>query len=380
MDKSKNLFLNKKRKIEESINPNYLNINKKIMNTEKDIIILNEHSHWINKILILKKQQKHNLISSSTDGLIILYDEYPKYNPVLKMKLFGDSGVVNLTELNDGTIIACSFASIKQLNILYDRNNNIFNYKVINYFVICSTYVFKCLELINEDLLCITQQNNIIFLRKYKENSISTNEKYHYKDKEIIELLKNELCINILQLTNYLFISCNIANSKYDLTEEIISKKNINCIKFYDQNFNFIRKIQNIYPTKSQNSLVKINEKYVIVGVEICSNEINWNNQKGVALINYQYLELLSFYETDNQISSIALYNNVLYFGDDKGILRKYELDGQEIFLKKIKQLHQYNISSIEYDFIYDKNLKKNIFILLSGSNDQTIKILSDLN
>ena len=221
---------------------------------------------------------------------------------------------------------------------------------------------------------------NIIFLRKYKENSISTNEKYHYKDKEIIELLKNELCINILQLTNFLFISCNIANSKYDLTEEIISKKNINCIKFYDQNFNFIRKIQNIYPTKSQNSLVKINEKYVIVGVEICSNEINWNNQKGVALINYQYLELLSFYETDNQISSIALYNNVLYFGDDKGILRKYELDGQEIFLKKIKQLHQYNISSIEYDFIYDKNLKKNIFILLSGSNDQTIKILSDLN
>ena len=97
------------------------------MNTEKDIIILNEHSHWINKILILKKQQKHNLISSSADGLIILYDEYPKYNPVLKMKLFGDSGVVNLTELNDGTIIACSFASIKQLNILYDRNNNIFN-------------------------------------------------------------------------------------------------------------------------------------------------------------------------------------------------------------------------------------------------------------
>jgi hypothetical protein len=40
-------------------------------------------------------------------------------------------------------------------------NTNNYSYEIVNYFVICSTYVSKCLELINEDLLCITQQNSI---------------------------------------------------------------------------------------------------------------------------------------------------------------------------------------------------------------------------
>ena len=113
-------FLGKKRNKENSINSNNLNNNniikdKDFLNNYKETITLYSHSHWINKILILKNQPNHNLISSSADGLIIIYDKYPKYNPLLKMELFGESGVTNLTELKDGTIIACSFASIKQI-------------------------------------------------------------------------------------------------------------------------------------------------------------------------------------------------------------------------------------------------------------------------
>jgi len=381
MDDDPKKFLGKKRILEypQDLNDNDLNNNNIIndnneINNNKEIITLNYHSHWINKILILKNLPKRNLISSSADGLIILYDEYPKYNPVLKMQLFGESGVTDLTELKNGTIIACSFASIKQIMILYDKINNKYNYEVVNYIVICSTYVFKCVELINEDLLCITQQNSIIFLRKNKKE---TNTNNVYNNKDIIELLKNELCINIIQLQNQLIISCHITNPKYDLSEDKISKKNINCVKFFDKDFNYIKKISGIYSTKSQNNMLQINDKFVIIGVEVCSNEIDWNNKKGVALINYNYLELVSFYEMDNQISSMTFYENMLYLGDDKGFLSKYKFDEQEIIFQKIKRVHLYNICTLEHDYIYDKELKKNIFIILTGSNDQTIRIFS---
>ena len=378
MDDDPKKFLGKKRTLEYPKDLNDLNNNNIIndnneINIKKEPITLNHHSHWINKILILKNLPKRNLISSSADGLIILYDEYPKYSPVLKMQLFGESGVTYLTELKNGTIIACSFAAIKQIMILYDKVNNVYNYEVINYIVICSTYVFKCVELINEDLLCITQQNSIIFLRKNKKD-IKNNV---YNNKDIIELLKNELCINILQLQNKLIISCHITNPKYDLTEDKISKKNINCIKFFDKDFNYIKKISGIYATKSQNNMLQINDKFVIIGVEVCSNGINWNNKKGVALINYNYLELISFYEMDNQISSMTFYDNMLFLGDDKGFLTKYKFDEQEIIFQKTKRVHLYNICTLEHDYIYDNELKKNIFIILTGSNDQTIRIFS---
>ena len=384
MNENQKLFLGKKRNTEDHINSNSENDNninheKDEKKKEKETLILCAHSHWINKILILKNQIKHNLISSSADGLIILYDEYPKYNQLLKMRLFGESGVINLTELKDGTIIACSFAAIKQIMLYYDKVKNIYTYEIVNYFVICSTYVSKCIELINEDLLCITQQNSIIFLRKSNENIISLKKANNYNKKEIIELLQNELCINILQLTGQIFISCNITNSKYDLSINSDIKKSINCIKFYDKDFNLIRKIKNIYPTKSQNSLLKINDRLVIVGAEVCTNEVNWNNNKGIALINYQYLELISFYETENPISSITFYDNLLYLGDDKGFVRKYKLEEQEIIKQNIKRIHQYNISTIEYNFVYDKDSKQNIFIILTGSNDQTIIISHNL-
>ena len=71
----------------------------------------------------------------------------------------------------------------------------------------------------------------------------------------------------------------------------------------------------------------------------------------------------------------MIFFHNILYFGDDKGLVVKYELEEQEIIKKNNKKIHQYNISTIEYDYIYDEDLKQNIFILLTGSNDTTIKI-----
>ena len=73
-----------------------------------------------------------------------------------------------------------------------------------------------------------------------RKNQKDTNSLNIYNNKDIIELLKNELCINILQLTYQLFISCHITNPKYDLDEDKISKKNINCIKFFDSDFNYL--------------------------------------------------------------------------------------------------------------------------------------------
>ena len=125
-------------------------------------IILSDHTHWINKVLILKYQPKKNLISSSADGLIIIYDNFPHYKPLLKLKLFNESGVTYLTELKNKSIIACSFGVFKQLRLNYNNSQNEFKYEVINYYSISTTYISKCIELNNEDLVFLSKQSNIL--------------------------------------------------------------------------------------------------------------------------------------------------------------------------------------------------------------------------
>ena len=398
----KNYFIGKKRNISlnTSLTSPLNNINDDLSNSTQNSnlnqgsnfeyenklynegIILKEHTHWINLIVILKSQPKHNLISASADGLIIVYDNYPNYKPTLKIKLFGESGVTYLLELNNGSIIACSFGAIRQILLTYNETNNEFIYEIINYYAICTSYISKCIELKNENLVFISQQNNIFILEKEKKKDNDNKNKIidMFINKSPINLLKYEICINILELKDNLIISGSITDPKYNLVEKNSNKININCINFYDNNFKTIKKIKKIYCTKSQNNIVKINDKYVIVGVEICVNELNWNNNKGIAIINYNNFEIISFYETSNQISSILYYENNLYIGDIKGYVEKNQFDGNEILSLKRKRIHFYNINSIACEYVYDKQLNKKLFLIITGSNDRTIKILSYFN
>ena len=363
------------------------NSNKNLNNINKiysEGIVLKEHTHWINKILILKYQSKHNLISSSADGKIIIYDNYPNYKPNLIIKLFGESGITYIRELKNGSIIACSFGALKQIHLDYNEVKNEYTYKEINYFVICTSYISKCIELNNNNLLFISQQNSIIILEKLKNNKVQKDDKKEINDifikKPPIKLLISEICINILQLKDDLFISSNIRDPKFHLIEKGVNVESVNCINFYDDKFKTIYKIKNIYCTKSHENIVKIDDKYVIVGVEICLNEVNWNNKKGIELINYKNFQIVSFYELSNQISSILLYNNFLFIGDNKGYVEKFIFQEKEILKQKSKRIHFYNINSICCDNIYDNELKQNIFLIFTGSNDNKIKIISYFN
>ena len=196
-----------------------------------------------------------------------------------------------------------------------------------------------------------------------------------------IKLLKYEICINIEQLNQKLLISGNITDPKYNIIERHSNKiNNNNSINFYDDKYNVISKIKNVYCTKSQENIIKVNDKYVIVGIEICFNEVNWNNKKGIALIDYINYQIVSFYEVSNQISSILLYENNLYIGDNKGYIEKYIIKYNDIIFQKNKRVHFYNINSITYDYIYDNDLDQKIFLIITGSNDGKIKILSYFN
>lgn len=406
---NKNDFVGKKRIFHDSHSSNNENNNKNNINEDSfnstqnsdntintnnaikdklynEGIILSEHTHWINKVLILKYQPKHNLISSSADGLIIIYDNFPHYKPLLKIKLFNESGVTNLTELKNKSIIACSFGVFKQFRLNYNDSQNEFKYEVINYYSICTSYISKCIELNNEDLLFLSQQSNIIIMKKKIYNNNTENETYDNKEKDeyikqpIINLLKYELCINILQLNDNLLISGNITDPKYNIIESSSNKINNNCIYFYDEDFNIISKIKNIYCTKSQENMVKLDHQYVIAGIEISPNELNWNNNKVIALINYINYQIETYYEIENQISAILLHHNNLYVGDNKGYIGKYDLKNKEILLQKTKRVHFYNINSIECEYILDNESNQKIFVTITGSNDGKIKILSYFN
>ena len=406
---NKNGFVGKKRIFHDSHSSNNENNNKNTINEDSfnstqnsDItintniafkdklynegIILSDHTHWINKVLILKYQPKKNLISSSADGLIIIYDNFPHYKPLLKLKLFNESGVTYLTELKNKSIIACSFGVFKQFRLNYNDSQNEFKYEVINYYSICTSYISKCVELNNEDLLFLSQQSNIIIMKKKIYNNNTKNETYDNKEKDeyikqsIINLLKYELCINILQLNDNLLISGNITDPKYNIIESSSNKINNNCIYFYDEDFNIISKMKNIYCTKSQENMVKINHQYVIVGIEISPNELNWNNNKVIALINYINYQLESYFEVENQISALLFHHNNLYVGDNKGYIGKYDLKNKELLLQKEKRVHFYNINSIACDYVLDNESNQKIFVIITGSNDGKIKILSYFN
>jgi hypothetical protein len=203
-----------------------------------EAMILNEHSHWVNKLLILKNLPKHNLISASADGKIILYDDYPDFKPILNMILFG-TGVTYLTELKNGTIIACSFGAIKQILIEYNISNNEYTYKEANYIPICTTYIMKCIELNNNDLLFISQQDSIIILEKLKNNDTNDSNKIEenkindkFALKSPIKLLKYEICVNIIQLNNDLYLAGSLTDIKYNIIIRGSKKVNVNCIKF----------------------------------------------------------------------------------------------------------------------------------------------------
>ena len=348
-----------------------------------EAMILSEHSHWVNKLLILKNLPKHNLISASADGKIILYDDYPNFKPILNMILFG-TGVTYLTELKNGTIIACSFGAIKQILIEYNISNNEYSYKETNYIPICTTYIMKCIELNNNDLLFISQQDSIIILEKIKNNDSNKIEENKINDKFVlkspIKLLRYEICVNIIQLNNDLYLAGSLTDIKYNIIIRGSKKVNANSIKFYDGKFNIIYKIKNMYLTKSEENIIKLNDKFVLIGTELCLNGVNWNNHYGIAIINYINFELISFYQVENQISSISLCENFIYIGDNKGYIKQYEIIDKEIILQKSKRIHFYNINTICSKNIYDKELNKNIFILFTGSNDNKIKISSYFN
>ena len=132
-----------------------------------------------------------------------------------------------------------------------------------------------------------------------------------------------------------------------------------------------------MFLTKSQENIVKINNNFVAVGIEMCLNEVNWNNNKGIAIINYNNFQLITFYEVENQISSMLLFEKYLFIGDNKGYMSKYEFMDNEMILQKSKRVHFYNINSISFNNIYDKDLNQNTLLIFTGSNDNKIKITS---
>ena len=399
-------FLGKKRNFTEDINKDVsnFNLNNNIINedsfnstpkTNQDSIgneelindnklynegiTLDVHTHWVNKVLVLQKQPKHNLMSSSADGKILVYNGYPYFNPILIMSLFGESGVTHLTELKNGSIIACSFGALKQIILNYNNLNNNFTYDIINYFVICTTYISKCIELNNNDLLFISQQNSIIILEKIKNNNEIKGNKINdtFIMKAPIKLLNYEICINILQLKDDLYISGSITDTKYNILVKNSKKVNANYVNFYNEKFEKIYKFKNMFLTKSQENIVKIDNRFVAIGIEMCLNEVNWNNNKGIAIINYNNFQLITFYEVENQISSILSYGKYLFIGDNKGYVSKYQFINNEMLLQKSKRVHFYNINSISCSNIYEKDLNQNTLLIYTGSNDNKIKITS---
>ena len=341
---------------------------------ENDGLSLANHTHWVNKILILEHQISRNLISTSADGLIIIYNSYPNFDPILKIKEFNNRGVTYLAELQNSTIIACSFGAIKHIKLNFTDNDKC-SYTVIKYYPICKSYISKCIELTNKNIALICQEYNIFILTNNEKIENTFNENISQ-----IKLLDYEICITILELNENLIMTASITDHKFNLkTENIYNLKlKNNFITFYDKNFNIISKIKNVYCSKSADNVTKLDERYFIISAELCIKEDNWDNNKGIALVDYKLYQIITFIETNKQISSLFLYENILILGDNNGFVEKYEItEKKELKKIKSKRMHLYNINSIIGYMVYDENSKNNIFLTFTGSNDKTIKISS---
>ena len=361
----------------------------------KVIKTIRTHSEPINTLLICKNG---NLVSGSL-GRVIFYSK-ENLEPILRITEFKSYYISHINETHkDNTFILCHVGLIvietsndnKKYRILfsfYERfmmNKSIeFKYNYISklnkneteYKILIST-VYG-INIFEEGKIEIKEKEKEIkkeepkkfekFEKKSKilEKGDSNNDITYNFIKKINE---NELVYNIFQINNNCFVS----------TSNSVLASGNNCLRFwsYPEMIN-IKTLNNVFCSSGVYSIIKLNEKILLVGLEKISsflirnvNKTNQNhNINGIAVIDLEYFEIVQYIETHNCIRSLLLTsdNNIIAGSSFK--LIQYKFNNGMIEKISEKELYNYINNTIV-------EINKNTFA--TGSNNRLIIVIKKM-
>ena len=328
-----------------------------LINNMNIIKTIRTHSDSINSLLICKNG---NLVSASLSRIVF----YSKQNleVILRIIEFKNYFISHINELHkENTFIFCHNGFI-----IFETSEDNKTYKVLYSFY--ERFLFhKSIEFdYKNDIKNDDIKYSIIISSAY---GIHIFEKISI-EKEEWELVKtinnNEIANNIYKLDNNIFISSSnttLAGGK-------------NCLKFWlYKDYSIIKIINNLPCSSGTSSIVKYNEKILLVSLEKIHYYTNrhktlpkdMNNIDGIAVIDLKYLEIVQYIEMHNKIRSLLLsQNNTLLAGSIFSIFQfRFNKGNFEIISEK--ELFNY-INNIIVEF------EDNCFII--GSINKLIIVL----
>jgi len=304
-------LLNKKTKLLEvqlkdktnSLNNNDLdnnNLDNSLNNIDNFNISLKNPIHTLyyhtGSISCLSILNDGRLISGIAAKSIIIYNK-TTFQPDLIIK--EHKSIVNcITQLNSGILATCS----------YDKTIKLFNIKGNNYNIIQTLndhtdYVYKIIEIENKYLVSCSHDKSIIFYLK-------DNLKY----KKDYQISTNGPCICIGQIKE----------------NEICYSEYKDKICFYDINE---RKIKSSISNIDKSSL----SPFIIISKDL----LFISGENKISIININYYELIREIEVSNSgwINGVCMLNkNILFTGDDEGIIREWKIEEDNLILISKKE------------------------------------------
>ena len=323
---SSSSLIDKKYEGKENNNNNLDDINNFDISLKKPIHILNYHKDYIYCLFILNDGR---LISGSEDKSIIIYNKTTYKSDLIINE--NEGPVYCITQLSSGILATCcGNGTIKLFNI----KGNIYN--IIQTLNDHTDIIFKIIEIKNKYLVSCSYDKSIIFYlkdnNKYKKDyQISTNGPCNC----ISQIKENEICYS----------------------EKI--NNDINKICFYDINERKIKSsISNISKSVFSSFILISKDLLFISGLNL------------ISIINIKYYESISEIEVPNSgwiYGTCMLNKNILLTGDNKGIIREWKIEENNLILiSKKKNAHNDCILTL---------LNIGNGHIASGSLDKLIKI-----
>ena len=285
---------------------------------------IKKHTEYINYMRILPDGR---LSSCSSDGTIIIYN---KENYKLEYKINVGDDVLYFNTNSNGNIIAC--CEDGSLNI-YELNND--KYDLINQLKSHNDAVTKVINIENKLISC--SKDTTMKIWEKKDNNYNNTKSiiigYSYDNSNILQINENKL---VSSSTDY--------------------------ITFFDikNNFNEIKKIEDISSNSFCNSMTMFNENILIIG------GLNY----GLYLIDTNNYQVISELLQNNIFYSIIrLANGNILVGDSYSSLIEYKYDNNNFIELKSKSIEDSdNITCL---------IEINDEVIISCSFDSSIKFFA---
>lgn len=313
------------------------------------------HSESINSLLICKNG---NLISASLSRIVF----YSKKNleVILRITEFKQFYISHINELHkNNTFIFCHNGFI-----VFETSEDNKSYKVLYSFY--ERFLFyKSIEFDYKNENEKSEINySIIIASVYGIHIFEKNDKEEWG--LIKKINDNEIVNNIYKLDDYTFVSSSnstLAGGK-------------NCLRFWlYKEYTNIKTINNLTCSSGTSSIVKYNERILLVSLEkihYYANRRNdlpkdLNNINGIAVIDLKYLEVVQYIEMHNKIRSLLVAkNNTILAGSIFSVLQlKFNKGNFEIISEKelFNYINNIIVESEENCFIIG-SINKLIYVL----------------